>query len=309
MNTDAVVNMIEAQRKAIIGKLAYFARSGVDVESCYQEVALKLIQKDPSKLDAVMLPKELYWLVRQACERWFRNWDDDPKRRVAYETHPEDDDEEGGGKQLPEVQAAEAEISERVWNAETSRIDTSLLLRRLPYELARTVELRLEGYTYPEIAALLKVSKWNVRSDFQDAMTVLKRLVKLERRGVRLAPREPVETPRFKAAREAIEWRCSQFRRKATKPTQCGARKLDPRSFWYSYLTIAFLDWEKELAARSKRGERFPYAKPRSSKLWPAAMMEWPLISIDHKLYDLAEFAKRTEEDVHEDRCTLPLAA
>lgn len=296
MNTDAVVNMIEAQRKAIIGKLAYFARSGVDVESCYQEVALKLIQKDPSKLDADKLPKELYWLVRQACQRWFRHWDDDPKRRAPFE-------------ETCEVVKASIERSKVEWDTRFDRLNAVMLQRRLPARLARTVELRLEGYTYPEIAALLKVSKWNVRSDFQDAMTVLKRLVKLERRGVRLAPREPVETPRFKAAREAIEWRCSQFRRKATKPTQCGARKLDPRSFWYSYLTIAFLDWEKELAARSKRGERFPYAKPRSSKLWPAAMMEWPLISIDHKLYDLAEFAKRTEEDVHEDRCTLPLAA
>jgi DNA-directed RNA polymerase specialized sigma24 family protein len=273
-------------RSEIVGKLQSFANVGVDVEGIYDEVALHLSRGDTSKLDT-RLPGLLYDKTRKRCLDYLARHGNDPKRRVSYDSDAEPE------AQFPEVLRVEVEAAERAWQIAESRLDRDLLLRRLPQDLAQTVMLHdIDGYTLDETATRRHVSVSTVRRDLQEATTALEWIVEHEGR---LPPREYVESPRHKAAREAIERRCAQLRPVATKPTLGRTKKLDPRTFMFSTATIAWFEWIAEVEARIKRGERLSHAKRQ------------PLRSIDHKMADLIVFAERTKETPSEQM--LPLAA
>jgi DNA-directed RNA polymerase specialized sigma24 family protein len=274
MSKADVWNAVAKHRSEIVGKLQSFTDDGVDVEGIYHDVAIHLTEQDTSKLIAKKLPGLLYWKTRNRCVDYLQVHGNDPKRRVPYD--PDDPSEE--------LEAVEAEAAKAAWEAAKADLDRELLLRRIPEALARTWRMHLiEGYTWPEIAARRGVTEWTARQDFQAATAAMTWIVEHEGQ---FAPREHVESPRHKAAREEIEWRCAQLRPAVTKPTT-RIKKPDPRTFWYGTMTLKYFDWMKELEARIKRGERFPHANPWHVDL-PAALDEMPLRSLDHKMYELS---------------------
>jgi hypothetical protein len=181
-------------------------------------------------------------------------------------------------------------------------------MARIPEELALIYRAHHEyGLTLDELAARLQVSKWAVRVKLVEADEALKQIERDEANGT-LKPRAPHETPRHKAAREAIEWRCAALRPAATKLTGT-SKKPDPRTFWYTNLTIKFQDWSKELEARIRRGGRYPHAKPPSlAKDLGGSMIEMPLNSLWSKLCDLVDFTERSSAEA-EQKIPLKLAA
>lgn len=223
---DVVDKVIVEQRAAVVREHKKFEYSGVGVEDCYHDVVvthledtdqmLKPITDDEAKLIEAKLPKELNRDTRQACQRWFRYWDDDPKRRVTYEADPDEE-------RSPEIDEAEIKISEQRQAVIDWNLWEDLRLRRLPHDAAVTYRMHIvEGYTWPEIAEKRGVSEWTARQDFAAARAGLRYV--LEHAG-HLAPREPVENPEEKARREAIERHCAQLRPAVTKPTLYNGRQ------------------------------------------------------------------------------------
>jgi hypothetical protein len=91
----------------------------------------------------------------------------------------------------------------------------------------------------------------------------------------------PRELPRRKPRRgEVTRWR------RMLRPARPTMRmpKDDPRRFWYSYETIKFFEWLKEVAAREKRGEKHPHLRRR-----------W-ITDISHRMYDLNLLAERSSD-------------
>jgi hypothetical protein len=309
MTKDEVWDVVAKFEKELRRKLRSYEASGVDLHAMYMDVAEGIVEgrlAELGKLEKDRLPGLLWYHTRYACLDRLRSYE--MAKRAAWANNESVDGCGDGDAEAYCVWRPASGAQERVEEWDDRPLDMVMRLRRIPAELANTYALyHAAGHTLQELAEKLSVSVWEIRRRLDAADAALQQIDRDEAEG-NLQPRAQHETPRHKARREAAERSCAQLRRPtAGKPRAHQGKKLDPRTWWYSTVTIKWFEWIEELAARIKRGERVPYAKP-ILKYGPAAMMERPLSSLDHKLYDLILFVERTKDEQDNEQ-TLPLAA